>query len=445
MDGQVEIEDDVEKESADDVSDFEEIGKATRRKRKQKKVDTDDDDGSGECQVQSRALASRRAASSRVVGSVRQRTKHAANSRSKDTDSESDDDHNEMPEIKAVREADCTAPAPLRDEDLEWGLKELNNSLCDHLDEIIQSKECAFGAVSFERMLRFHKLYPCSESRKKLIDLLLHGPIGHNKNTRFPDAQRTLLARKVIECLLSVSGMHDKFAADFVALGWEACLAQMTRPIFAAEGDEQRVNQDAIRRVADSLYVKAHFMEFFAEILQHEQKRCSPSSDSVMRKCLLGVIARTGHAGSSGALQSAVEVYIHLLIQRGHLVVGVADTLCSAPDGPSYTCLAEARAAAERLYRALGKVVSILAWLFIVLESKTMVSVSHTIGQMLLGALRSTTFDPTPFLEEPDTLDYWQSIKMKFILGLDRELAPQLRPLLAEKLSIAEDYNTIFA
>ena len=438
-------------ESGDDASDIEESGKPNRRKR-QKENDTDDDErvgpskGTTKGQNASRARASRGTTSSSSAGSVRQRgAKHAKKPRSDDTNSESDDDQDEKPEVLAVSETEFRAPVPFRDEDPVWGLTELNASLCTNLDNLIQSKECEFGARSLERMLHFHKRYPSSECRKKLIDVLLYGPTGHDKNTHFPDEHRTLLVHNAVGCLLNTRGMHGMFAADLVSLGWEVCLNQITQPIFAVEGDEQRTNQDAVRRVADSLYVKAIWMELFSEMLHHEQVRCCPSSDSVMRKCLLGEIARTGHTGSRGAVESAVKAYTHLLIKYGHLVVGVSGKLCSLADGPSYKCLMDARAAAECLYRALGKVVSILAWLYSIVESEKMISVSHLIGSLLLSELRTTTFDPTPFLDEIPTLDHWQTIKMKFILGIERELVPQLRPHLADKLSVAEDYNAIFA
>jgi hypothetical protein len=135
-----------------------------------------------------------------------------------------------------------------------------------------------------------------------------------------------------------------------------------------------------------------------------------------------------------------------LVFKHGHFLIGPRKDLCSLPGGPTFSCLEETMSAAARLYEALGKVVSILAWLYGAVETEPVSSVSHLIGTMFLNELQLKSFDPSPFLEDPGLVrQHWESIKLRFILGFRRELVPQLRPLLANKLSVARLYNDIFS
>jgi hypothetical protein len=414
------------------------------RTRLTKKVVTQDDDDSVEESIPiGRTRGSNTTHTNSLVGK-RPSRRAAANKNHKEIEpeSEGDDEYNIDPEVVAVSEVSTRAPAPKPTEAATSGYMELtDSSLSQDLNKFLHSRDCVFGASSIERVLILHKRYLQKELRQQLIDLLVFGPSGREKRTRFPDKHRTIAGANVANCLLRPSGMHDKFARDLVDFGWERCLEQVTKPLFAAKGDEQRTNHDAVLRVGDSLFVKAHCMEFFAELLEHEQERCSHSRDDVMKKTLLSVIAQSGQNG----LKLAVTAYLHLLVNFGHLVIGHTKNLCSLPDGPTSICLEQAMAAAERLYKALGKVVSILAWHYCVVEYEKVENVSHLVGSWCLIALDSATLDVSAFHDEHvDIKLYWERIKMQFIVGLHRELVPQLRPNLANKLSVAAAYNSIF-
>jgi hypothetical protein len=358
-------------------------------------------------------------------------------------DSESEDE--EEQDVTAVREPD-TKPAPVeREEDPVWGHKELNSSLSVHYERCFRLKEFSVGVAGFHRMFNFHKMHMNGESRKKMIDLLVFGPLAPDQTTRFPDKFRTVAGTKTVKEQLKISGMHDLFAVDLAASEWEQCLTQMTKPLFAAEGDEQRTTHDALLRVGESLFVKAHCMEFFADILEHEQQRCAPSSEAISKKELLAAIA-CSRMGGKGALDLAVKAYLYLLVNHGPFLTVSTRHLCHEEGGPQGDCLETVIDAAAKLNKALGRVVSIMAWLYAITEHENVFGVSHLIGSMVSNEIENATFDPTPFMDgtAPRGKKYWKRIKLNFIVGLNRSVVPQLRPHLAEKLSVATAYNRIF-
>jgi hypothetical protein len=67
------------------------------------------------------------------------------------------------------------------------------------------------------------------------------------------------------------------------------------------------------------------------------------------------------------------------------------------------------------------------------------------LGDIILQEIQSSPAVPPLLLGEMDPAAYWESLKIRFLCSIDRDRAPQLRPLLADKLSVAEAYNCIYA
>ncbi|GKY93970.1 hypothetical protein MPSEU_000363900 [Mayamaea pseudoterrestris] len=421
----------------------------TTRKRQTKKaeVDFDDEAANDDDDVRSRGGRRMRKMRGTKKGKVSAETKQSSRvSVSNDKDLDEIDSDSEDLSVVAVRDAE-TKPALVKpDAPPTPGHRELGASLSSMFGGSLHSKYCSSGAQSMERMLAFHRLHISQKERMSLIDALMFGPMAQTKATRFPDKHRTAAVVRVAVNQLQVPEMHDKFAAD-VLVNWKCMFEQSMKPLFAAEGDEKRTNHDAVSRIGETLYVKAHCMELLARMLEHEQQRCAPSSDAILKRILLSGIAQSGNTGSRGALELAVKAYTYTFINHGNLIAGRTKILSSISEGPTSLCLEQAKSAAVRLYRALGKIVSIFAWLYGIMESENVLSVSHLIASSFLIELNTTSFNPVPFLEKSDgdaIAKYWKEIKLQYITGLDRDLVPQLRPHLADKLKVAVAYNCIF-
>ena len=291
--------------------------------------------------------------------------------------------------------------------------------------------------------MQFHKRYPDRESRLNLIDLLVYGPVGHLSTVRFPDAARTRVGTEIVACFLQAPETHKVLATELVAFGWEKLLLSIASPVFCAEGDNSRTNHDALWRLADSLFVKSHSIQFLVDMLEYEKNTCHESSKAMLAdKVLLSDIALR----IPDALDLAIKALCRVLIYQGPFLTQSTGHLCELPDGPTSKCLEQVTTTAEPLMRAMAKVVSIFLWIDLVVESPNIQELGHQVADIVLKEIWESSFDPWPFLDKTNSeiLDYWETIKLRFVTCLDSKMLSPLLPILAQNLAVGCAFDLIY-
>jgi hypothetical protein len=348
-------------------------------------------------------------------------------------------------------------------------IKEIQASLGSSLVASVNSTDPHLGAETLMFLAVHHKQMPGPRVRQSLIALLTHGPMSGK--TPFDDCHRmTLVEQYVSHCLAARRpDMANSFAVDAGASYWSDCLTNLTALYYCAYGDEDRTSGFAIDRVAQTVFAKTCCANLFLKLLSSqlqpfmvvEKKKGKISREQLLTLPIVKDIA-AHRRGAKEALEMSARAYAELCITLGHFDQGqVAGLLLDDESedvqgdtdvvGPSDQSIRFVCMHSRRLLQTVGKITSILAWLYGYQANENAKSVGRLLRNICQRAFEDKQFDPSPFLGGKNdevplvSIDkHWSLVKLHLILNLDKRAIPGVRPMLAETLGVGLQYNAIF-
>ena len=330
-------------------------------------------------------------------------------------------------------------------------MKELAPALSKAIEKCLHSCDTHLGGELLSFMAIQHNRDPSWEICQSLVKLLLRGPLSGN--TAFPDCQRMERAEECIRlCLARNAKLHERFLDVAGPSFWSDCIESIVAKHYVVEGDEDRMTTYAIDRVAQSVHVKACCAGFFLRMLEYQLGDfvcgggdMNVDHEMLMQRSLVKDIV--GHRrGPKEALERCVKALASQWVLLGHFVNGEPDGLIRSGSEVSDDSLHFLQEQISRLLKLLGKITSYIAWLYNIVEKESPTTLAHLFYNMASNLIDGTDFDPSPFLKQNNSKDnHWSGVRLRLILGLDKRIIPEVRPILADLMNVGMAFNIIFA
>ena len=99
----------------------------------------------------------------------------------------------------------------------------------------------------------------------------------------------------------------------------------------------------------------------------------------------------------------------------------------------------------RRLLDNVAKLTNYLAWIYGIDAREDTIALGYLIANILQTQIQGNKVDLSEFVgDDFSSEDHGKSVKLRFILGLDKSIVPQLRSKLAGMLEVASEFNAIF-
>ena len=326
---------------------------------------------------------------------------------------------------------------------------EIHPALGKALEKSLHSCFSHIGSELLNFTCIYHNRSPTLDIRKSLVTLMLRGPTSGT--TTFPDCQRMQLGEKYLHLTLAQDPkIHEQFIKDAGTTFWTDCLNCLMEDHYTLEGDEVRMTNFAINRVAQSVHVKACCAEFFLRLLEYELGDYPASSrefdiHNIDERKLLKDIA--GHRrGPKEALEKFWNALVKQWLLLGHFILGEPTGLLQSEENVSKESLHFLQEQSSRLLTILGRITSHMAWLHHVLDREDQNKIAHLLYNNASRLLDQNEFDPSPFFSGYTSLnDHWNQVRLRLVLDLDKRIVPEVRPILADLMDVGAVFNIIFA
>jgi hypothetical protein len=206
---------------------------------------------------------------------------------------------------------------------------------------------------------------------------------------------------------------------------WKDCLESLSTLTYCAEEDESRTSEAAQLRIGQSLHLQACSTEVLESLLQGMRQ----DGDNYRSLPIFRDMIRDG---ISPAIKLAINVMVDIWVRHGHYLV-----FMEIEDDEASEALLLTTAVTERLVQNMGRVVSIMLWLWAKEEDQSVVIKSS--GFQIRDAVdRHIQQAPRPADKK-----HWQKIKLNMILSLEEDLVPKLRSNLAGLLGVSKMFKTV--
>jgi hypothetical protein len=301
--------------------------------------------------------------------------------------------------------------------------QEIHPSVWSTFWAALNSAEPHFGSTMLTMMTSAHHEVPGERMCKNLVDLLTYGPKAGDDS--FPDCNRITLAKDYLNLVLQQKGMARNMSEAVGSTYWKDCLESLSTLTYCAEEDESRTSEAAQLRIGQSLHLQACSTEVLESLLQGMRQ----DGDNYRSLPIFRDMIRDG---ISPAIKMAINVMVDIWVRHGHYLV-----FMEIEDDEASEALLLTTAVTERLVQNMGRVVSIMLWLWAKEEDQSVVIKSS--GFQIRDAVdRHIQQAPRPADKK-----HWQKIKLNMILSLEEDLVPKLRSNLAGLLGVSKMFKTV--
>jgi hypothetical protein len=228
----------------------------------------------------------------------------------------------------------------------------------------------------------------------------------------------------------------------------ETFLEQVMGDYYTAEGDESRGTKHSVGRNFQSLHAKACFAEIFVALVQHQLKPCvvAESEGKQANYHSLPIVRDilAARRGAKDAFEKSVKAYTQLWMRFGpFMLTNVSDAMQDGED-VSKELLGSVQQQMIHLTGFMGAVISYTAWLYSIEANENADALADITSNVVLREIEETTFDVQLLLGDMTKDTFLTKMKIRFIIALKKEVTPQFRPKLAERLGVAGTYNLIY-
>jgi hypothetical protein len=283
----------------------------------------------------------------------------------------------------------------------------------------LNSAEPHFGSSMLTMMTSAHHKVPGERMCKNLVDVLTYGPKAGDDS--FPDCNRMTLAKDYFKLVLRQKGMARTMSEAVGSTYWKDCLESLSTLTYCAVDDESRTSEAAQLRIGQSLHLQACATEVLESLMQgmRQQDGYNHRSLPLFRDMIID--------GISPAIKLAINVMVDIWVRHGHYLVGMEDD-------DSSEALQLTSTVTERVVQNLGRVVSIMLWLWAKEEGQSVTKSGFQIRDAVDHHIQQAP---------PADKKHWQKIKLNMILSLDENLVPKLRSDLAGLLGVSKMFKTV--
>jgi hypothetical protein len=329
-------------------------------------------------------------------------------------------------------------------------------ALAEHRESLLCLQYVVDAGRDVSRLFIFFNAgrMPSDKLWLSVLDLNLFGP--SSEGNYFPDAHKMELCVNYLKFVFSKDGMKDacvalideQYASKHRGTTYvDAFVHQMLHDYYTAPGDALRGTKQAVHRIHQSMHAKACLADIFATLLKHQLVPCmvaSRNGQNVDYQTL--AIVRdvlTSRRGAKDALQRTIQAFVRLYMQYGpYLLCTVQPAMKEgeAVQGLLRFVLRDI----SRLAKSLGTTISCLAWLYGKEASEDADALADLCRQTVLNEIGSTDLTQIHVLLGTMSEELFiAKVKLRFVMALQGEMIPQVRPKLAEKFEIAHLYNII--
>eukprot|EP00977_Amphora_coffeiformis_P006778 scaffold1485_cov171-Amphora_coffeaeformis.AAC.17 len=261
-----------------------------------------------------------------------------------------------------------------------------------------------------------HGLKPNDNLKSFMDELLLKGPqSGASSRIAYPDCQKMDLASEVTQT---------------VDISWNDFWEQMSSDLYTVVGDDRRMNQYAVQRIAASAHAKSVTAKVFLRQCK-EDYPCTP---------LTWLEDIRNSKGPREAFQSALNTVVSLWKSYSHFYFATHwDIAEVSPDSRVFV-----QRNTRQLMKDLGQVLSFAGQVYSMDENSGAVDLAYFISSRVETSLHSFTL-PKELRGELAAGEYKRKMMMQIILDLDQKVIPCVRPLIASQLGLESEYNFLFS
>lgn len=243
--------------------------------------------------------------------------------------------------------------------------------------------------------------------------------------------------------------IERQFQANHRGMSYAETFAnQMMGDYYTAEGDESRGTKCAVDRIFQSLHAKACFAEIFVALLQHQLKPCvvanregKPANYQTLPIVSDILVARRG---AKDAFEKSVQACAQLWMRFGPFMLTDVSHALQDGEDVSKELLGSVQHEMIRLTESMGAVISYMGWLYSMEAHEDANALADFAGNIVLREIEETAFDVQQLVGDMTKDTFLANMKLRFIIALLKEVTPQFRPKLAERLGVAGRYNIIY-
>jgi hypothetical protein len=287
-----------------------------------------------------------------------------------------------------------------------------------------------------------------------ILELNAFGP--RFEGISYPDTYKMDKTSMYLKCILAKPGVMDicceyldgKFGSSKgAAMNEESYVEtfcqQMLSDYYLESDDLQQCSVLSLQRIFNTLHAKGCFAEVFIMVLQHQLQSVvvkdhlrDDKNGSSLDYHTLPIFRDILNArrGAKDALENVTKACATLWIHFG--MPFLFGSHCHSSSHSSNDIQREILHLAE----LLGIGVSYFAWLYGKEMNEDPYALAEIMGLLFERELEKAT------LSSQEEYDEWMydSIKLRFISTIQKEIIPQLRPRLAERLHVVGLYNSLY-
>jgi hypothetical protein len=207
-----------------------------------------------------------------------------------------------------------------------------------------------------------------------------------------------------------------------------------------------RTNKWAVDRVCQSLHARNCFAEIFLSILKFQLKGFVNETDdenSYRSKPVVRDIVQA-RRGAKDAFERSVTACVQHWLLRGHIILFGDAMLTADEDVPSRDAVHCLQGQAILLANHLGTAISYFGALYAKEANEGVDALADIISMIMFREIEDCKFDNQHLLGRVPREEFLWRFKLRFLTKLESPLVPNLKPKLADRLGIAEQYNIVF-
>ena len=354
----------------------------------------------------------------------------------------------------------------------------MDHSIANGFGKGLHSSDAIVVADLLTFMACRSKMIPNNTMWRSILELNTFGPKLHYRC--YPDVQKMTVTTQYMNYILTIPAAINRFCRyidqEFHAIHWgsfrvddnrqftyiQAFCTQIKSNYYMVDSrDIQRNTRPSYERVHATIHAKVCFAEVFIQLLQYQLRpivmnhHANKKGDTADYHVLPIVRdALHGNRGAKDVLESLAAGCLSTWIQFGLPFVVDSERMHAKANGDLALVHLIQQIGREtmRLTELLGIAISYVSWLYSKETNEGPCAIADILGQIYFREMEKAqkqqhelqSSDMTDATSIVDLAEHEQILKLRFIASIDKNIIPQLRPMLAEQFDVAGAYNILY-